>query len=40
LLTIFWIVVFYSSFVIWQVFTFVMTKVVLHGIQWYLEREL
>jgi hypothetical protein len=39
LLTIFWMLVFYSSFVIWQVFSFVMTKIVLHGIQWYLQRE-
>ena len=39
LLTLFWMVVFYSSFIIWQVFVFVMTKIVLHSIQWYLQRE-
>ncbi len=39
LLTIMWMFVFYSSFILWQIFTFVMTKVLLFLIEWYLKRE-
>jgi hypothetical protein len=33
-----WMVVFYSSFLIWQLFTFVMTKPLLWFIEWYLKK--
>lgn len=33
-----WMVVFYSSFLIWQLFTFVMTKPLLWIIEWYLRK--
>jgi len=33
-----WMVVFYSSFLIWQLFTFVMTKPLLWVIEWYLKK--
>ncbi|MBN9286422.1 MAG: hypothetical protein BGO43_06945 [Gammaproteobacteria bacterium 39-13] len=34
-----WIIVFYSSFLIWKIFSFFMTKVVLRIVEWYLKRE-
>jgi len=33
-----WMIIFYSSFLIWQLFTFVMTKPLLHLIEWYLRK--
>lgn len=38
-MTVFWLVIFYSSFIIWQLFTFVMTKVLLRVLEWYLARS-
>jgi transcriptional regulator of nitric oxide reductase len=38
LLTILWMFIFYSSFIIWQVFSFVMTKVLLFSLEWYLKK--
>ncbi|MGD9591982.1 MAG: hypothetical protein AB7V32_05635 [Candidatus Berkiella sp.] len=38
LLTILWMVIFYSSFIIWQIFCFVMTKIVLWGLEWYVKE--
>lgn len=39
IITIVWIVVFYSSFLIWKIFSFLMTNVVLRIVEWYLKRE-
>ncbi|MBS0286381.1 MAG: hypothetical protein JSR17_03745 [Proteobacteria bacterium] len=38
LFTIVWMLIFYSSFIIWQIFCFVMTKVLLFLLEWYLKR--
>ncbi|MGE3320615.1 MAG: hypothetical protein AB7I18_15120 [Candidatus Berkiella sp.] len=33
-----WMVIFYSSFLLWKLFTLVMTKPLLHLIEWYLRK--
>ncbi len=39
LITIAWIGLFYLSYVLWQVFSFVMTKIILWAIEWYLHWD-
>ncbi len=38
LITILWMVIFYSSFILWQLFMFVMTKIILFGLEWYVKE--
>lgn len=39
-ITLAWMLVFYTSFVIWQLFCFAMTKTVLKAVEWYLRADL
>jgi hypothetical protein len=39
-ITMAWMLVFYTSFVIWQLFCFAMTKTVLKAVEWYLRTDL
>ena len=39
LLTLLWILIFYSSWIIWKIFGFVMIKVFLLFIEWYSKEE-
>lgn len=33
-----WMIVFYSSFLLWKLFTFILTKPLLQLIEWYLKK--
>lgn len=33
-----WMIIFYSSFLLWKLFTLIMTKPLLHFIEWYLRK--
>lgn len=39
LITLLWILVFYTSFVIWQIFTFIMSRVFLGFVEWYIRQN-
>lgn len=38
LIVIMWMVIFYSSFLIWQLFSMLLTKPLLRFIEWYLRK--
>uniref|UniRef100_A0A0Q9YU27 Uncharacterized protein n=1 Tax=Candidatus Berkiella aquae TaxID=295108 RepID=A0A0Q9YU27_9GAMM len=33
-----WMVIFYSSFLLWHLFSFILTKPLLHLVEWYLKK--
>lgn len=39
LVTILWILIFYTSFVIWQIFMFIMSRVFLGFVEWYIRQN-
>ncbi|MBS0290013.1 MAG: hypothetical protein JSS07_08290 [Proteobacteria bacterium] len=38
LLTLLWMVIFYSSFLIWKIFSYIALKPMLYFIEWYLDK--
>lgn len=38
LIAVMWMVIFYSSFLIWQLFSILLTKPLLKFIEWYLKK--
>lgn len=38
-ITVITLVVFYTSFIMWQIFCFVLGNTVLRGVEWYLRKD-